>query len=127
MRVGNTAIIGAPQNEHGGVKFAGAVYVFEREGDRWVEKTKLTADDPGKADRFGFAVAIGADTVVIGAPLKDTEGGQDAGAAYIFGRDGNRWRQLAKVLGEGGRKGDKFRKQCGYQWERGNCRGAYPK
>ena len=106
--LGNTAIIGAPQNEHAGVRFAGAVYVFEREGDRWVEKAKLTADDPGKADRFGIAVAIGADTLVIGAPLKDTEGGQDAGAAYIFGRDGNRWRQLAKVLGEGGRKGDKF-------------------
>ena len=106
--LGKTAIIGAPQSEHGGVKFAGAVYVFAREGNRWVEKTKLTAGDPGKADRFGFAVAIGGDTVVIGAPLKDTEGGQDAGAVYIFGRDGNAWRQLAKVLGEGGRKGDKF-------------------
>ena len=106
--LGNTAIIGAPQTEHAGVKFAGAAYVFEREGDRWVQKVKLTAEDPGKADRFGFSVAIGADTVVVGAPLKDTVGGQDAGAAYIFGRDGNSWKQLAKVLGDGGRKGDKF-------------------
>lgn len=106
--LGNTAIIGAPQSEHGGVRFAGAAYVFEREGDRWTEKFKLTADDPGKADRFGFSAAIGADTVVIGAPLKDTAGGQDAGTAYIFGRDGNSWKQLAKVEGEGGRKGDKF-------------------
>ena len=106
--LGNTAIIGTPQSEHAGVKFAGAAYVFEREGDRWMEKAKLTADDPGKADRFGFSVAIGADTVVVGAPLKDTDGGQDAGAAYIFGRDGNSWKQLAKVLGKSGRKGDKF-------------------
>lgn len=106
--LGNTAIIGAPQTEHAGVKFAGAVYVFEREGDSWVEKTKLTANEPGKADRFGFSVAINADTVVIGAPLRDTNGGQDAGAAYIFGRDGTSWKQLARVEGEGGRKGDKF-------------------
>ena len=106
--LGNTAIIGAPQTEHGGVKFAGAAYVFEREGDRWVEKAKLAASDPGKADRFGFSVAIAADTVVVGAPLKDTSGGQDAGAAYIFGHDGNSWKQLAKVLGKGGHKGDKF-------------------
>ncbi|MDE0301479.1 MAG: T9SS type A sorting domain-containing protein [Candidatus Poribacteria bacterium] len=106
--LGNTAIIGAPQTEHEGVKFAGAAYVYEREGDRWVEKTKLAASDPGKADRFGFSVAVAADTVVVGAPLKDTAGGQDAGAAYIFGRDGNSWKQLAKVSGKGGRKGDKF-------------------
>ncbi len=106
--LGNTAIIGAPQTEHAGVKFAGAAYVFEREGDTWVEKTKLTANEPGKADRFGFSVALDADTVVIGAPLRDTNGGQDAGAAYIFGRDGDSWKQLAKVEGEGGRKGDKF-------------------
>ena len=106
--VGNTAIIGAPQSGHAGVKFAGGVYVFEREGDSWVEKAKIAADEPGKADRFGFSVAIGADTVVVGAPLRDTAGGQDAGAAYIFGRDGNTWRQLAKVEGKGGRKGDKF-------------------
>ena len=106
--VGNTAIIGAPQSGHAGVKFAGGVYVFEREGDAWVEKAKIAAEDPGKADRFGFSVAIGADTVVVGAPLKDTAGGQDAGAAYIFGRDGNTWRQLAKVVGKSGRKGDKF-------------------
>ena len=106
--LGNTAVIGAPQSAHEGVKFAGAAYVFEREGDTWVEKAKLAAGDPGKADRFGFAVAIGADTIVVGAPLKDTEGGQDAGAAYIFGRDGNSWKQLAQVLGKSGRKGDKF-------------------
>ncbi len=106
--LGNTAVIGAPQSAHGAVKFAGAVYVFEREGDKWVEKVKLAAEDPGKADRFGFSVAIGADTVVVGAPLKDTAGGQDAGGAYIFGRDGNSWKQLAKVLGQRGRKGDKF-------------------
>ena len=42
---GNTAIIGAPQTEHAGVKFAGAAYVFEREGDSmdW-RKFKLTAE-----------------------------------------------------------------------------------
>ena len=83
--LGNTAVIGAPQSAHGGVKFAVAAYVFERDGDQWVEKVKLTASDPGKADRFGFAVA-----------------------AYIFQRDANSWNQRAKVLGKGGRKGDKF-------------------
>ena len=106
--VGNTAIIGAPQSGHAGVRFAGGVYVFEREGERWVEKNKLTADDAGKADRFGFSVAISADTIVVGAPLKDTASGKDAGAAYIFGRDGTAWKQLAKALGKGGRGGDKF-------------------
>ena len=106
--VGSTVVIGSPQSTNSGVKFAGAVYVFERKGDRRIESAKLMDDDPGKADRFGNEVAIDAGTIVVGSPLDDTRSGQDAGSATIFELDGDRWKKQVKLFAEDSRKNDKF-------------------
>lgn len=47
---------------------AGAVHVFERGGSGWVHAGTLTSPQPGATARFGSAVAIHGDTIVIGAP-----------------------------------------------------------
>ncbi|MDE0503724.1 MAG: FG-GAP repeat protein, partial [Candidatus Poribacteria bacterium] len=78
-----TAVIGAPGHTPGGVRFAGAAYIYVREGDTWRQQAKLVANDGAKADRFGSSVAIGSGTVVIGAPSHDTTAGKDAGAVYV--------------------------------------------
>ena len=104
----NTVAIGAPGQTHGGTRFAGAAYVFVRNGDMWQQQAKLTANDPGKADRFGHSIAMAGDTIIVGAPLVDSDGGKDAGAAYVFVRDGNRWKQQAKLIAKGLRAGDQF-------------------
>ena len=93
----DTAIVGASGHTHSGVRFAGAAYVFVREGKTWVEQTKLTAGDAGKADRFGSSVAMSGDTIIVGSPSHDSEVKTDAGAAYVFVPDGNRWQQQAKL------------------------------
>src|SRR6187401_1592846 len=64
---GDTAVIGAPQADGE----MGAVYVFERSGDSWVETAKLTLSDRIPGDELGFSVAIGGDTIVAGAPMRD--------------------------------------------------------
>ena len=104
----DTAIIGAPGHTHGGVRFAGAVYVFVRNGDAWREQAKLTADDAAPSDRFGVSVDIEGDTVIVGSLLNDAGGKKDAGAAYIFVRDGNTWKRGAKLIAPGKNKGDHF-------------------
>ena len=93
----NTLAVGAPAHTHSEVRFAGAVYIFMREGDRWEQQAKLTADDPGKSAQFGSCISLSFNTVVVGAPLHDTEHGKDAGAAYIFVRNGGRWKQQARL------------------------------
>ena len=105
---GNTVVIGAPGHTHGGTRFAGAAYVFVRNGDAWQQQAKLTANDAGKAARFGHSVAMAGETIIVGAPLDDTNAGKDAGAAYVFVRDGRRWRQQAKLTANGSRSGDQF-------------------
>ena len=104
----DTVIVGAPGHTHGGVRFAGAVFVFEREGDSWNEQAKLTAEDAAPSDRFGVSVDIEGDTVIVGSLLNDAGGTKDAGAAYIFARNGISWTQQAKLIAPGKKKGDHF-------------------
>ena len=104
----STLIVGAPGHTHGGVRFAGAVFVFVRDGNTWKEHAKLTADDAGAGDQFGISVDIGDDTIIVGSKKNDPDGIRDAGAAYIFQRDGNIWKQGAKLTAPKKRKGDHF-------------------
>ena len=104
----STVVIGAPGHTYDKLRFAGAAYVYVREGDTWRQQAKLTANDGAKADRFGSSVAIGSDTVIIGAPAHDTDIGKDAGAAYVFKRSGNQWKLEAKLTPEVGGKNDQF-------------------
>ena len=105
---GNTAIVGANGHSHNGLRFAGAAYVFVREGTTWVEQAKLTADDAASTDSFGKSVALFNDTIVVGAPLADIEGKKDAGAAYVFAREGDTWKRRVKLIRKVERKGDQF-------------------
>lgn len=75
---------------------AGAVYMFEREGDGWVERQKLVASDGDMQDGFGTAVALDGDLLVVGSPNAGTPA---AGAAYVFTRDGTNWTEAARLIG----------------------------
>lgn len=104
----NTIVVGAPGHTHSGIRFAGAAYVFARQGERWVEQAKLTPDDAAQSDRFGHSVALSGDTIVVGAPLHDTDRGADTGTAYIFSLEGGAWKQTAKLGIKGARKADQL-------------------
>lgn len=104
----DTIVVGAPGHTHANIRFAGAVYVFGRQGEKWFEESKITADDAAKSDRFGVSVGIHTDTIIVGSTLNDAGRGKDAGAAYIFVREGNAWKQQAKITGDDSRAGDHF-------------------
>ena len=121
----DTVIVGAPGHTHGGVRFAGAVFVFVRDGDAWREQAKLTANDAAPSDRFGVSVDIEGDTVIVGSLLNDAGGTKDAGAAYIFVHNGTTWTQQAKLIAPEKRKGDRFGAGgCHYRQDRRGWRTA---
>jgi len=62
---GDTAIIGASQDEEKG-DFSGAAYVFEKIDNIWTETAKLTPIDGAASDTFGDPVSISGNTVIIG-------------------------------------------------------------
>ena len=76
---GDYAVIGAYLDD------SGSAYVFKRSGSagNWSEVEKLTASDGAGGDRFGYAVSIVGNTVVVGADGDDDNGG-NSGSAYMF-------------------------------------------
>ncbi len=87
---------------------SGAVYVFARQGDRWVQQAYLKASNPGINDQFGSLVALSADgnTLAVSAYFEDSRaigvnGDQadnsieQSGAVYVFARTGAVWSQQA--------------------------------
>lgn len=68
---------------------------------------KLLPDDGTGHDRFGAAVSLEAETLLIGAPW-DTPFGTDSGSAYIFEDTGGSWSQLLKLTPSDATPGDWF-------------------
>ncbi|MCA8911334.1 MAG: cadherin-like domain-containing protein [Planctomycetes bacterium] len=62
------------------------------------ENQKVGASDAASGDNLGRAIDIDGDTMITGAEFDDHAGGQDAGSAYIFVRNGITWTQQAKLI-----------------------------
>ena len=87
---GDTVVVGAFEENGAG----GAAHVFTEPGGGWASTStaaKLTASDRASYDKFGRAVAMDGDTIVIGAPYHDyddpdnnTNDVSDSGSAYVF-------------------------------------------
>lgn len=90
---GDTIVIGSPGHEDR----RGAAYVFARAGSVWSLQQQLEAPQRDEGDRFGTAVAISGETVLIGAP-GDDEVAQDAGGVWAFVRSGSLWSFEQKLL-----------------------------
>ena len=87
---------------------AGAVYVFARDAGGWSQEAYVKASNASLTDYFGYAVALSADgsTLAVsayfeGSGASGVNGKQDddslpqAGAVYVFVRDGGGWSQQA--------------------------------
>jgi hypothetical protein len=96
---GNTALIGAPDDNGGATNEGGvgAVWVFTRSGSAWTQQgEKLTGTGETGKGEFGKSVVLSADgdTTLIGAPADNGE----AGAAWVFTRSGSTWTQQGEKL-----------------------------
>jgi hypothetical protein len=80
---GDTAVIGAPSDDHNGENH-GSAYVFVRNGSTWSQQAKLIPSDGSASGQ----VSVDGDTILIG-------GGS---GAYVFVRNGSTWSQQAKLL-----------------------------
>jgi FG-GAP repeat len=138
---GGTLAVGAP-HENSGAKgingnqddhslySSGAVYVFTRKANAVTQQAYIKAASPGETANFGSSVALSRDgnTMAVAAyyessAAKGINGNQDdrsipeAGAVYIFVRNGNAWSQQAYIkasntgnaaVGDAYAEGDQF-------------------
>jgi hypothetical protein len=104
---GDTAIIGSYEDDDNGAA-SGSAYVFTRSGTTWTQQQKLLPSDGAAGDEFGWGADLDGDTVIITALMNDNENGIEAGAAYVFIRNGNIWTQQAKLIASDGQEKDHF-------------------
>ena len=110
---GDTIVVGADEAENtvdGSQVKTGSAYVFTKPGTGWAtdtETAKLTASDSVVTDKFGYAVALDGDTVVVGAYGNDSS----RGSAYVFTKPASGWddgTETAKLTPSDGRQTHKF-------------------
>src|SRR5690606_19424398 len=83
-------------------------YVYELIDGAWEQTDKITASDPSAVAQFGYDVSVSGGTIAAGANLDDEEG-TDAGAVYLFRRDGTgNWAETQKVTGSDTAANDEF-------------------
>jgi trimeric autotransporter adhesin len=127
---GTTLAVGAPgesshaigidgDQEDDSAVASGAVYLFGHVGEPWVQQAYIKASNTAEFDRFGTAVALDGDTLVVGAPYEGSnatgmDGDQDnntapnSGAAYVFARVAGTWVQQAYVKASNTSAADQF-------------------
>jgi uncharacterized protein (TIGR02145 family) len=118
---GRTLAVGAPHEASGARGIfgsqsdnsmfdSGAVYIFTRAGDRWVQQAYVKPSNPQAGAEFGHYVALSADgsTMAVSAHWEASKatginGDQrddsipQAGAVYVFSRGGGVWTQQAYI------------------------------
>ncbi|HTW09493.1 MAG TPA: hypothetical protein VME46_18445 [Acidimicrobiales bacterium] len=85
---GSTIVVGA--DSHG---TTGRAYVFSRGSRGWHQAAELAGAGGPRGSGFGYSVAIGAGTVVVGAPMPVV----GSGAAYVFAATRGAWHQVAEL------------------------------
>ncbi len=105
---GTNLVIGADTDNSMGNK-AGAVYIFVRDGNRWLERQKLTASDAKPTDYFYFgrSVAISGNRIVVGA-FGDDNKGNASGSAYVFDFVDDHWVEQQKLVASDSAGGAEF-------------------
>ncbi len=103
---GDTLVVGADDNSD-----IGSAYVYVKPAGGWQnmsEDAKLTPSDGSSDDKFGTSVAIGGDTIVVGAAWDDSK----TGSAYIFVKPAGGWSgtliETSKLKAPDASPGDSF-------------------
>ena len=111
---GDYALIGAFNEDHSGFGNAGRVYCYKMTSNNMLTLIDvLSAPDAANADYFGYDVSLTGGYALIGAYNQDLdENGnnplEDAGAAYLYKLNNDKWSLTKKLVSPQRKAGDEF-------------------
>ena len=85
---GDSALVGAATKGFVGNDKKGAAYLFKLNNNAWSQTQILRASDASFNDRFGIAVSLQNNNILVGA-YQDDDYGNDSGSIYVFGEVGD--------------------------------------
>jgi hypothetical protein len=90
-----------------GTVAVGSVFVYRRDSSGWTLETTLrppsvgVTPDPRAGDRFGAAVSLSGDLLLVGAPRANvpatSASNPEAGRAFLYRRSGTSWTQVRTI------------------------------
>lgn len=104
----NTVVAGSRLDDIGANTDQGSAHVFVYAESTWTHQAQLTAPDGTVNDGFGYSVAIGGETIVVGADFDDVGMNSDQGSAGVFVRSDTSWSHQATLTAPEGAAGDRF-------------------
>ncbi|MCC7014781.1 MAG: FG-GAP repeat protein [Planctomycetes bacterium] len=120
---GDTCAVGAPQSTTNGTQYAGATYVFVRNGSSWTQQQRIVPNAPFSyiyGSRSGRAVALAGNSLLIGAPTSFDLASNTilAGRVFEWVRSGPSWSQVAELTPNDAPDGRQFGCSIGYDGSR---------
>lgn len=104
---GTRLAIAATQDDDLGFN-SGEVYLFDFDGTSWVETARLQAPDGDASDKFGSALALSGDVLVVGAAADEPGGIVNSGSAYAFRNVGGTWGLEQKLTSQAAVTGGQY-------------------
>ena len=112
---GDTVVVGANREDSqatgvngdqadNSVPSSGAAYVFVRNGVDWTQQAYLKPSHTETNQGFGTTISLSGNTLVVGA----TGEVSNAGAAYVFVRNGVDWTPQSRLIASNPESGDQF-------------------
>ena len=100
-------IVGAPGDNSGDSVNTGAAYIYKLENEEWIFDAKLTIENSHENLKFGSSVAISDNFAVVGTQYDD-EGGDNAGAAFLYKKTLIGWSLKSKLMASDAEQFDQF-------------------
>jgi hypothetical protein len=98
------ALVGAPGRVVAGNEGQGAAYALVRDGEAWLNHSRLEIGPGREGEMQGDAVAIDGDTILVGMPGADVK----RGMAQVYVRAGQVWVPQARLQAPDGAAYDEF-------------------
>lgn len=96
----DTLAVSAPKESVDGIGEAGAVYIYRHVAGAWSLEQRLPAPEPGFGDKFGQALDIEGDQLIVGDPFRaDGPTKPTAGAVHFYQRTGTDWTRTQVFAG----------------------------
>ena len=100
----NRLVVGASGDDYNAGQDRGLVYVYDQSGTSYVSQQEITPPGSQPNDQFGLAVALSGDTLVVGAPWRNS----NRGIVFVYTRIGESFVSQQELTAADGAGGDFF-------------------
>ncbi|HEX2536279.1 MAG TPA: hypothetical protein VHK69_21205 [Chitinophagaceae bacterium] len=105
---GNWAAIGAPYKEVNGHSAQGRVYLYQYNGNSFVQGAVLDDPENDTGNEFGYSLHLENDTLLVGVPELSYPEYPGNGKVYVYVRNGAAWQLTDTLKATGGQRDAAF-------------------